>query len=177
MKLGEFLSGATATAPGKPVKFKIFGGKVQSSEKVFVDVEAVLTFVSEDERQAANCDAQKHIKLLYGDVEPPANAFADEVAYQILFRSLRDSQSANFAAPFADTIIQLRKVLAAKPAKDLYVKYLDFVYEEFPDDISPDELEALTKDAEKKSFAVLLSEYEFSKIVRALPSLADRFGK
>ena len=175
MKLGEFLSaGNQQPAPVKPVKFRIIGKNLDGIQLIS-DAEAVLTFIDEHTRQEAIKDAQKECAALYGKEPIPAERIDDQVTYHFLTKSLRTTE--DYRVQFATNANELRRALTLRVAGDLMTAYREFVAEEFPDFIDQEEFDKLVKEAESKSLAVLLSEFGFSKIYRAFPSLAAQFGK
>lgn len=176
MKLGDFLSqaGSSTPAPTKPVKFKILG-RGPMGEQLVCDAEASLVFVDEHQRQEAIRDSHKAQRALYGADPVPPDRLDDEISYQFLLRALRTVEDPRVA--FAASVRELRNALTLRTAGELMQTYNAFAAEEFPDAIDQKEFDDLVKEAESKSLAVLLSECGFSRIYRALPSLAGRFGK
>ena len=176
MKLGDFLSqaGSSTPAPTKPVKFKVLGINGEG-QQVTAEAEAVIVFVDEHARQEAIREAHKDVRERWKNEDVPPDRLDDEITYQFLLKALRTADDPRRS--FCASARELRNALTLRVCGSLMQQYRAFADEEFPDDVDNATLEELIKEAEKKSFADLISARGFSLIHRALPFLAARFGK
>lgn len=178
MRLGEFLNAmhrdGAPEAPTCPVRFKAIA-RGAHGEEYLVDCNAVLAFVDESKRDKAIDAAEAVLRRAYPDGSAPAEKRRNEVAYQVLLYALRDADQ--HRTQFAASVDELRAALVQPVATRLYTEYIEFVDEEFPDEVTPEQLEEMAKEAEKNSFGDLLTSYGYLTIRRALPSLAARFGR
>jgi hypothetical protein len=173
MKLGAFLErarkGQARPAPTKAVKFKILAHDGQGDRVVVEDVTAALVFLDDAERQEALDAADKAA----GDKS--ATLIAEERQYQILSRALRDDE--DYAVQFAKDAGELRRAMHSMERQRIYDEYVQFIADEFPDEISAEDFDKLVEEAQGKSLPALLSSFGYSRIRAALPSLAARFGR
>jgi len=174
MRLGEFLS-AARPIPHKPVKFRAIG-KSPSGGPVASDVDAVFVFVDETERARARVDAIAELKKDFKDADYPPSVLSDEITYHFLYRALRDGGDAEYRVMFAENVRALKNALVAREAARLDEMYNEWVEQEFPEDVSDEDMAKMTEDAKLRFFGDLLSAYGYSRIRRALPSLAKVFG-
>ncbi len=177
MRLGDFLNTTVeghVAAPLHPVTFKaIKRGK--HGEEYVIEMKAVLAFVDEKRRDDAIDAAEAAIRRVYPDGNTPAEKRSNEIAYQVLLRALRDGDDPR--VQFAENVEQLRSVLVQRVATHLYGEYLDFVDEEFPEVITPEQFAELVEAARKKSLSDLLTSTDYWTLRRALPGLVAHFGK
>ena len=175
MKLGEFFlnSAAIRRSPTKAVKF-LAKQQDAHAQKQIVEVTALLTYLDEAERSQCERDACKFIAKEYAGCAIPDKATRAEEAFRVLALALRSSEDPSVY--LVDSCDELKHALSAPTAADLYETYLAFVAEEFPLSVTTGDFEVLVEEASKKSLCDLLSERGFGPILRALPSLAARFG-
>lgn len=177
MKLGNFLErsrkGQATPAPTRPVKFRVLS-KDSNGERTIVEASAVLAFVDDEERREALIAAEKSLREEFPTGEIPSERLKEEYAYHVLARALRDEEDT--AAQFATDVKQLRRALHSMDRVRIYDEYVAFIADEFPEDVDQDTLEKLVEEAEGKSLRALLSDYGYSQIRAALPSLAARYG-
>lgn len=177
MRLGDFLNVTVegqVTAQTHPVTFKAIKRGKHGDEYV-IEVKAVIAFVDEKRRDEAMDAAEAAIRRVYPDGNAPVEKRSNEIAYQVLLRALRDADDAR--VQFAESVEQLRAVLVQRVATYLYSEYLDFVDEEFPEVITPDQFAELVEAARKKSLSDLLTSTDYWTLRRALPGLVAHFGK
>jgi hypothetical protein len=169
MNLSDFFSTAARAvpAPTRAVTFKVIGSG-PGSTRIVVDAKAELAFVDEDDRLKALRSASDYIKKTY-DGEPDRGRRFDEEIYFVLLLALRDADDIN--APFASTALQLRNALVLPEALRLWDAYQRFLREEFPEEISAEEMAELVEEAKKKSLLALLSSKGSSQILSAWGSL------
>lgn len=173
MRLGDFLSGQSRPIPHKPVKFRAIG-KSPSGEHVTFDVDAVFVFVDEHERAKARVEAAAQLKKDFNDAEIPPSVASDEIAYHFLYRALRDASDTR--VHFAESVRVLKNALVARECARLDILYNEWTEQEFPDDVSDEDMAKMTEEAKQRFFGDLLSDYGYSQIRRALPFLAKTFG-
>ncbi len=175
MRLGEFLKQQDQhePAPTHPVSFKAIG-KNPRGEDFTVEITAALAFVDEDRRARMLNAAQVAMRQLYPAGEPPSAELGNEQAYQLLLLALRDADDSR--VQFAENVDQLKRALVKLVAERLYGEYQEFVADEFPDVIEPEQFKALVEEAEKNSLSGLLASTAYSTLRRALPGLAAHFA-
>lgn len=177
MRLGDFLSTTVegqVAAPVHPVTFKaIKRGK--HGEEYVIEMKAALAFVDEKRRDEAMDAAEAAIRRVYPDGNAPVEKRSNEIAYQVLLRALRDADDPR--VQFAESVEQLRSVLVQRVATHLYAEYQDFVDEEFPEVITPEQFADLVEQATKKSMRDLLISTDYWTLRRALPGLVAHFGR
>src|SRR5579859_3319296 len=179
MKLGEIQTGqggrGVYRAPTKPVKIKVLSTS-PSGEQQVSDAEAVLAFVSEHEREEARVEAERDLAKRYSGGIIPQSVLDDAVVYYVLQRALRDADDPR--QPFADGgVAQLKSALHQRAAIDLFVTYQRWCAQEFPPQVDDEVFESMVEEARKKSLADLLSAFDSSQILAAMPSLVALFGK
>jgi hypothetical protein len=138
-------------------------------------MKAVLAFVDEKRRDEAMDAAETAIRRVYSDGNAPAEKRSNEIAYQVLVRALRDADDPR--VQFAESVEQLRSALVQRVATHLYGEYLDFVDDEFPEVITPEQFADLVEQAKKCSAPVLLTSIDYWTLRRALPGLVAHFAK
>jgi hypothetical protein len=149
MRLGDFLNTSIEgqlMAPTHPVSFKAIK-RSKHGEEYIVEVKAVLAFVDEKRRDEAMDAAEAAIRRLYPDGNAPAERRSNELAYQVLLHALRDADDPR--VQFAESVEQLRSVLVQRVATHLYGEYRDFVDEEFPEVITPEQFADLVEQGRK----------------------------
>jgi hypothetical protein len=148
MKLGDILTrsrrGDAMTAPTKPVTFKVLG---RDADGVLTTAEAhvVLAFVDDQERAEALRAAEKALRADFPDGDAPPELLTEERTYQVLVRALRDEDDPR--APFAESVRQLRGALHHLEFSRLLKVYEQFVAEEFPEVVTPEQLDQLVDEA------------------------------
>lgn len=177
MQLHDFLSGSggAISAPTKAVKFKVVGKSNETGQLVTAEANAILVCVNEHERQQALRAARAEVLKQYPNGEIPSERLSDEETYQLLYASLRDS--ADPRVQFSQTVPELRAALTIQTAKDLLTTFLEFMEDEFPQQLNKAQFAELVEEAKSKSFAALLKSYDYSTVRRALPGLGYLFSK
>ena len=130
MQLGSFLDGAKhLPAVTRPVKFTI-GAKNAQAQGVPVEVEAVLSYVDEEERAAINVEAADYLSKAYPGKFIPVADQRNEETFRFLALALRDK--ADPAKPFcAGGVDELRPHLVFAVASYLNDEYQAYIEAEF----------------------------------------------
>lgn len=130
MQLGTFLDGAKSRpAVTRPVKFKV-GAKNTAAQPTSVEVEAVLAYVDEEERAAANIEAAAYLAKKFPGAPIPSAEQRNEESFRLLALALRDKSDP--AKPFATAgVDELRPVLLFAVASYLVAEYDDFARAEY----------------------------------------------
>lgn len=179
MKIGDIFAGSGSStgvyrAPTRQVKIKLIGDN-EVAEQTVAETRAVLRFVPEDAAAETRVAAEKELREQFPDGNPPSDLVADARAFHLLQRALRDADDPR--QPFAMSVKELRASLQRREALGLFASYTQFVTDEFPEHIDDDLFAELVDEAAKKSLSALLSSHDSSKILRALPSLVEHFGR
>lgn len=157
MQLSDYFDSDKARAypaPSKNVTIKLLGANAQSIERLIVDAKATLVPISEEHRLEALRLADDHIRAKYkGD---PRSNRHDEEIYFLLARALRDPDDLSVA--FAVTPLQLRNSLVLREALRLWDTYLAFVRDEFPDEVSPEEVQEIVKEAKAMPLLTMMAK-------------------
>ena len=153
MNLGELLAGQ----PGEP----IIGRKVtlrlvrkgpDGKPVRTAPLPAVLVFVGETERRASKRAAAEVIAKEWPD-GAPQDERENEEAIQFLVQALRDPDDLARSFITGDMLPFFRAGLIPRVINTLVLEYTDFVKEEYPEAITPEERKALEEQAEKNSAA------------------------
>lgn len=179
MQLGDIFAGAGASgsgvyrAPTKSVKLKLV--QEIDGELFVADGRAVLRFVPEDAAEECRIAAEKELRVQFPDGGVPGDLLADNRAFHILQRALRDTDDPR--KPFAASVRELKSALQQRAAIEAFDTYAQWVREEFPAQVDDETFEELVEAASKKSLPDLFSDFDSAKISRAWPSLVAHFGK
>jgi len=175
MRLGDFLKRQDQhePAPTRPVTYRAIGQNPRG-EDFTVAVSAVLAFVDEDRRPRSLNAAQVTMRHTYPAGDIPEVELSNEQVYQLLLLALRDATDPR--VQLAESVDQLKRSLVKPVAERLYREYQDFVADEFPMVIEPEEFQKLVSESKKSSLSVLLTSIDYSTLRQALPGLAAHFA-
>lgn len=170
MKLHDFLSaqGGVRTAATRPVKMRVVGLD-PSARSVVAEARAEIAHVSERERQQALREADRALHDLYLHDPVPEDRREDERTYHILQRALRDADDVR--QPFSDSVTELKSALVLAEARRVWAAYVQFMEEEFPDQVDGETFERLVEEAKKASVPDLIASFGFDAVRRSMPGL------
>ncbi len=149
MQLGSFLDGAKSKAAvTRPVKFKV-GAKNAGAQPTSVEVEAVLAYVDEEERAAANVEAAAYLAQKFKGKFIPDKDQRNEEGLRFLSLALRDKSDP--AKPLcAAGVEELRPALVYAVGEWLSEQYRALIDAEYLPDPAPEDVGAMKDDAAGK---------------------------
>lgn len=148
MRLGSILDGLKRRPPlSHPVKFRVVGENDKGQPTASEPVDALLVLVPDDEVQALLVEAEAALVARFPKTTPPDRVRVLEERHHFLARALRDHSDSATAFGSAD---EMRACIIADVADDLMATYRAFVAREFPPQPTPEQIDALAKEAAGK---------------------------
>jgi hypothetical protein len=149
MNLGKILEGlAQGPSVSHPVKFRV-GGLNGQAQKARVLAEAVLVYVSEEERADALVEAAKYLAKKFAGAPIPPQVQESEETIRFMAIALRDK--ADPAKVFCETgPDQLRAALPLDVLYDLSAEYRKFIAAEYKVELTDEDEKKLKEQAAGK---------------------------